>query len=102
MMSMTTFVLMALATARLTRLVTQDRITQAPRYWLVRRAVKAQGDESLLAYLIVCDWCVSIYTGAAVAGAWWAWHDTGWLIWVTGALAFSYAAGWLASKEGPE
>lgn len=99
MMSMTTLVLLALATARLTRLVTQDRVTQAPRYWLVRRAVKRGGDESLIAYLIVCDWCVSIYTGAAVAGAWWAWHESAWLTWVLSALAFSYVAGWLASKE---
>lgn len=100
MMSMTTIVLLALATARLTRLVTQDRITEAPRYWLVRRFTAWQGEESLLAYLIVCDWCVSIYTGAAVAGAWWAWHESAWLTWVLGALAFSYVAGWLASKEG--
>ena len=99
-MDVTTLLLLALATARLTRLVTQDRLTEAPRNRLVRWAVKRGGDDSLLAYFVFCDWCVSVYTGAAVAGAWWAWHETAWLTWVLGALAFSYAAGWLASKEG--
>lgn len=98
-MTPVTFIILALATARLTRLVTQDRITEAPRHWAVRAAVRRDGDESLLAYLIVCDWCVSVYTGAAVAGAWWAWHEQGWITWVMSALAFSYAAGYLASKE---
>ena len=86
----------ALAVARLTRLVTSDRITEAPRNWALARLP----DGPLLAYLVVCDWCVSVYTGAAVAaaGAWagaWSW---GWAPPV--ALAFSYVAGWLASKEG--
>jgi len=91
-----TFVLAALATARLTRLVTTDRITQAPR----GRAVRALPDGSLLAYLIVCDWCVSTYVGAATAGAWWLWGDTMTFTAVTTALAFSYVAGFLASRDG--
>ena len=86
----------ALAVARLTRLVTSDRITEAPRNWALARLP----DGHLLAYLIVCDWCVSIYTGAAVAFAGallgvWPWATTAPLL-----LAFSYVAGWLASKEG--
>jgi len=85
----------ALVTARLTRLITTDRITQAPRVWLLRRLPS----DSLAAYLIVCDWCVSFYVGMGVAAAGglvglWSW------LWVPAlALAFSYAAGWLASKE---
>lgn len=85
----------ALATARLTRLVTRDRITDAPRRALLRRL----RNRELLAYLVVCDWCASVYTGAAVAaagaayGAWtWAWAPVL-------ALAFSYTAGWLAGHE---
>jgi hypothetical protein len=90
-----TLLIAALATARLTRLVTTDRITEAPRTWALRRLPS----EGLLAYLLVCDWCVSVYTGAAVAsaGAWagswpWAWA-------VPLALAFSYTAGYLARGE---
>lgn len=95
-MNLILFAVAALAVARLTRLVTTDRITEAPRNWALARLP----DGHLLAYLVVCNWCVSVYTGAAVAaaGAWagaWSW---GWAPPV--ALAFSYVAGWLASKEG--
>lgn len=99
MMSVTTLLLLTLATARLTRIVTRDRITEAPRNRLVRWAVRRGGEESLLAYFVFCDWCVSLYAAAGVAGAWWAWHESAWLTWVLSALAFSYAAGYLASKE---
>jgi hypothetical protein len=94
-MDIITVTVCALATARLTRLVTTDRITEAPRNWIIRRLPR----ESLVSYLLVCDWCSSVYTGAAVAGAWWAWGDTMAFTAVTAALAFSYIAGFLASKE---
>ncbi|MEU0317199.1 hypothetical protein [Nocardioides sp. NPDC006273] len=91
-------VVMALATARVTRLITRDRILQAPR----RAVLRALPDDSLRAYVVVCDWCVSMYVGtlAAVYGAAagrWSWDDA-----VFMALAFSYVTGWLASKEGDD
>ena len=94
-MDIITIILCALATARITRLVTQDRITEAPRNAILRRLP----DESLFAYLIVCDWCVSVYVGAGVAAVgglvhWWSWTMA-----VPAALAFSYVAGYLASRE---
>lgn len=91
-------VVMALATARVTRLITRDRILQAPR----RAVLRALPDDHLLAYLVVCDWCVSVYTGtlAAAVSVWaagWSWW------WVPAlALAFSYVTGWLASREGED
>ena len=88
-----TLLIAALATARLTRLVTTDRITQAPRQWLLRRL----NSEGLAAYLIVCDWCVSVYTGAAVVGVILLGGTPGY--WVLAALAFSYVAGVLARWE---
>jgi hypothetical protein len=86
----------ALVTARLTRLVTSDRITEAPRNWLLRR-LDPQG---LAAYFVVCPWCVSVYAGLGVAGAGtltgqWTWP---WIVPL--ALAYSYLAGFLATKEG--
>ena len=93
-MDLITFAVAALATARLTRLVTTDRITQAPRSALLRRL----NADSLLAYLIVCDWCASVYAGAGVAAGV-AWGPS-WSMWVLAALAYSYVAGWLASREG--
>lgn len=92
-----TLILAALATARLTRLVTTDRITEAPRLGLVNAAMARDWD--LAAYLLTCPWCVSIYTGAGVGAAWWAWGDTRWFTAACAALAFSHTAGYLASRE---
>jgi hypothetical protein len=102
MTQVTTLILAALATARITRLVTTDRLTLAPRRWLLRRLTDRYGDESVLAYLIVCDWCVSVYAAAGVTGAWVKAGDTLWFQAPAAALALSYAAGWLASKESEE
>lgn len=44
----------ALATYRLTRLVTADQITQPLRGWVVDRS-------NWFGYLITCDWCLSIW-----------------------------------------
>lgn len=91
-----TLLVTALAVARVTRLLVSDRITEAPRSALLRR-LDADG---LAAYFVVCPWCVSVYVGGAAAagGAWagvWSWP------WAPAlALAFSYTAGWLASREG--
>lgn len=92
-MDLVTLVIAALAVARLTRLVTTDRITEAPRNWVLRRLPT----ESLWAYLLVCGWCMSIYM-AAVVVALLVWGPA-WVTWVLAGLAFSYVAGWLASKE---
>ena len=99
---MTTLLLAALATARLTRLITTDRITQAPRSWLLRRIIRRYGEESLLAYLIVCDWCVSVYVATGVTGAWITMGETLYFQAPAAALTLSYVAGFLASKEGGE
>lgn len=93
-----TLLLAALVTARLTRLVTRDRISAAPREWLLRRL----DPDGLAAWLIVCDWCASFYVGMGVAAAgalagWWAWA---WIVPL--GLAFSHVTGWLASREGDE
>lgn len=94
-MTALTLLLTALATARLTRLITRDRITQAPREWALSRLP----DGHLLAYLLMCDWCVSVYMGAATATAWWAWGDHRAFTAATAALAFSHTTGWAATRE---
>lgn len=86
----------ALLTARLTRLVTTDKITEPLRLRLLLHLP----EDGLLAYLVHCSWCASVYVGAGVGvvGAWlgiWTW---GWAAPL--ALSFSYVAGWLASREG--
>ena len=88
----------ALVTARLTRLVTTDRITMAPRRWVLLKL----DPEGLPAYLLACSWCASTYVGLAVAGtgAWAGLWSPWWVLPLT--LVFSYAAGYLASREGSE
>lgn len=87
----------ALAVARLTRLVNRDVLLEKPRAkvltWLTQR------DRTMLAYLLVCPWCLSMYLGMAAAAAWWAWGGARTYLCVTAALAFSYLTGILASKE---
>ena len=91
-----TLLVAALATARITLLITTDRITRAPREWLLRR----MDADSLGAYLIVCNWCVSVWAGAGMAVAGAAYGSWPWIWAVPLALAFSMTAGVLASREG--
>lgn len=86
----------ALVTARLTRLVVADKLTEPLRNRLLLRL----DEDGLLAYLVTCSWCASFYTGGAVAAggalaSLWPW---GWVLPL--ALSFSYVAGLLASWEG--
>lgn len=100
-------VLMALATARLTRFITTDVLFEPIRNPTVRWMTRDRwiGHEnpgvspfwSKVAYLIVCDWCASVYVGAAVSGAWMAWGETMWFMGLMAALAASYATGFLSS-----
>lgn len=100
--TVTTLILAALAVARLTRMVTTDRITQAPRERLLRYLISKYSEDALVVYLIICDWCVSVYVAAGVTAAWILAGDTLWFQAPAAALALSYVAGFLASKEGGE
>lgn len=63
--SPTLLIIIALGTARATRLVTSDTITEAPR----RRLTLWTDDGPLrpgLFYFITCPWCVSIWLAAAL------------------------------------
>lgn len=86
-------ILLLLATARVTRLLSEDKITERPRLWLTR---KLEG-HSQLQYLIHCPWCLSMYVGAAAAGTWALWGGTMWYTIVTAALSASYVTGFLTN-----
>jgi hypothetical protein len=88
-------ILTVLAVARVTRLITDDRILNRPR-GVVARWLDVRGWDEM-AYLIFCPWCMSVYVGAAAAGAWYAWGETMPFMAVTLALAASYVTGFLAS-----
>lgn len=90
-----TILLTMLATARITRLITTDRVTDGIR----ERIMSRMGADSRTGYLIHCDWCVSVYVGIGAAYSAWAWSDQTWFRIATLALSASYAAGYLASRE---
>lgn len=97
---MTVVLLTVLAVARVTRFVTQDVLFEEPRRWVLQKLInpgRARAVRDKIAYLIVCDWCTSIYVGAAAAGAYAAWHGTMPFMVVTLALSASYVTGFLAA-----
>lgn len=98
------FVLMVLATARITRFVTTDVLFQEPRNWTLRKLLirqdgteRTHGFRTGLGYLIVCDWCASVYVGGAVSGAWMLWGENMAFMGLMAALAASYATGFLSA-----
>lgn len=51
-----------LAVARITRLLTEDRLTIGYRRWVVKRT----GEDSMLSYLVHCPWCMSLWVALPV------------------------------------
>lgn len=95
----------ALAVARLTQLVTADRIADTPRNrvssWAWQRRLKQRRpgeelEEPYLSYGIKCPWCVSIWIGAVAAPLVYFAGSSPWLFVPALALAFSELAGLMA------
>jgi hypothetical protein len=77
----------------------EDEHMQRNRARHMGSAARADGAEPpLLAYLVACPWCVSIYVGAAAAPLVWFWGSSPWLAIPALALAFSQATGLMATK----
>lgn len=96
-MVMASLILITLAVARLTHLVTKDELALPFRRWVISR----WGDDSRLAYLVHCTWCTSIWV-AIPGGISWAFtmlHPQLWWLALPAALAMSYVAGLLAQIE---
>lgn len=85
----------ALVVARLTGVVTTDEITRTPREWLLARLDDTRPARAV-GYLITCQWCVSIWVGAAVAPLAWFWGYLPWLLLPALALAASQVTGMLS------
>lgn len=90
-------ILVTLAVARLTRLVTRDAIMLPFRRFIINRT----GEESALAYLVHCSWCTSIWVSfpAAILWAVLMLPFTYWLVAIPAALAMSYVTGLLSQVE---
>lgn len=81
-------VVLALATARGTRLIVDDFITEPIRRWFVNRF----GEDSKVTYLVHCVFCTSIWIGFAAAVLACLILPISWWLLVPLALAFSQAA----------
>lgn len=80
---------LGLAVARLTRIVTTDKVGEQMRAAVVQKL----GAESMTAYFVHCPWCVSIYTGTLLAAGYVLLGDS-WVYQLPAlALATSYVAG---------
>lgn len=97
------FVVLVLATARLTRLIHFDDLTLRWRNWIDSRF----GERSVLSRIVWCPWCASVWASIitcpfAMAGLWlYGGWSLGGALWATGPLilAVSYPAGWIVHKE---
>lgn len=80
------FVVLTLAGARATRLITTDKIAFLIRQWVIKRF----GPEHWLTYLVHCPFCVSVWASfpAAAFGIWQTGISWWWLLPAT--LAMSY------------
>lgn len=103
MIYLVAFVVLVLATARLTRLVCKDDITTP-----VRLAIdKKLGENSFISRLIWCHWCVAVWvsvtTSSMAMDAAYLWGGispkVAVLSWLLLIPANAYAAAWVIDKE---
>lgn len=82
--------LWVLAVARMTRLLTVDRLTEFLRLWAVR--ISKQNEHGMAVYFSTCPWCVSMWVGLVSAPLLlWLLGQTMWL-----SPLFALAASWFA------
>jgi hypothetical protein len=107
-MTLLVLLILALASYRFTRLITTDTITNGLRKWLAlhattlfKNANKGEWREvdkekfflwRWLYALTSCDWCVSVWTGAATIAGWK--YQWGWFEYVCYGASLSTLAGW--------
>ena len=83
------YLVYALAVARVTRLVAEDKILERPRIWVLAKLP----EDSLLGYGITCRWCCSIWIAAPAAVIAVLWGREPWFFIPALALAFSHLTG---------
>lgn len=106
-------ILAALAAARATRVIVDDKITEPIRRWLAvhLRQPEFEGrlqtrEGSAITYLVHCTWCAGLWVAAGVgAAAWWGGlNDALPLSWWAGypltTLAVAWAVGILKNLDG--
>lgn len=81
-----TFLLLTLASARVTRLITTDSISFPIR----QRITKRLGTDHWLTYLIHCPFCTSVWVSLGANVMWVLATSVSWIWYLPGALAMSY------------
>ena len=81
--------LWVLAVARVTRLITRDKLLEPFRVWVLAQ----RGADSQIAYLVHCSWCTSIWVAFATAPAAIAATGLSWWLLPIVALAASQLTG---------
>lgn len=81
-------ILAILTVARVTRLLTEDRLTVGYRRWVVNR----WGEQSMPSYLVHCQWCTSIWVAIPIMPAA-VFYPNRWLIAALAIPAASYITG---------
>ena len=82
------------AAARLTRLITDDRIAAPVR----ALAIRARGPESELAWLVQCPWCIGLWISAAVTVVAYLSHGAVWFTAPALALTISHLVALAAAR----
>lgn len=93
MLTWTTFLLTLGAVARVTRLITDDRLFSPIRV----RMIKRFGVDHPLTYAASCPWCLSPYLGAAAFTTAWYLGTTAPFVITTATLTASYLIGMAAT-----
>jgi hypothetical protein len=87
------FVLIAVASYRLWRLIAEDTILDRPRKWALRLGGWQEGDDAPPGYrekwgeFLICPWCLGWWIGLAWWVAWVAWEQ--WAVMVAVPFAIS-------------
>lgn len=88
-MTLTVFLLSLGATARLTRLITDDYITRRLRAIVIKRT----GHDSDLSYLTTCAWCLGMWVSGGVFALGFFYGGQPWFVWPAAALGASWLYG---------
>lgn len=94
-MQILTYFIALAAVARVSMFIPDDRLFLRLKQWMIKR----RGEDSQLAYLAVCNWCISIWVGLLVMPATvliiWGWSQ--WWLAIMSIPASSLVAG-IAAK----
>lgn len=96
------FVLMTLASARITRAITEDSISIPFRNWVEWKEGKRSDQIISLTTLLNCHWCTGWWVALGIAGSTFVWGNGDWIWWLWAGLSASYLLGMIEDKLGSD